>query len=395
MTREDIKNEILALSGNNWLLELATGTGKSKLAIDKIKQQSLTMSKAQILIVVPRNVHKENWSEELKKWWPECPYSITYTTYVSFPKYKGKWEFIIYDECHHLSERCREALCDFDVVHSVLLSATVSNSLKDEFREVFDNLTVYKMGLRDVIEEGILPDPVVYLIPLPLPDNFPTKTILKNPKAKGKVIECSWKSRWNYLRQKEHPVKIHCNARQYYSDLCSQIEYWKKRFMSSRNKAAKNKWLRLCSERLKFLSDEKVDCVRFILKILENSRTLTFCNSIEQTEKLGKYCINSRNKSSIDNYNKFNNGEIGHITACNMLNESMNLTNCQVGIYANLNSSETIIKQRTGRLLRHPHPVIVIPYFENTREEELVEKMLEGYNPKLVNRIKNPSDIKI
>ena len=33
MTREDILKEILSLEGNNWLLELATGTGKSRLAL--------------------------------------------------------------------------------------------------------------------------------------------------------------------------------------------------------------------------------------------------------------------------------------------------------------------------------------------------------------------------
>ena len=34
MTREDILKEILELKGTNWLLELATGTGKSRLAND-------------------------------------------------------------------------------------------------------------------------------------------------------------------------------------------------------------------------------------------------------------------------------------------------------------------------------------------------------------------------
>ena len=73
----------------------------------------------------------------------------------------------------------------------------------------------------------------------------------------------------------------------------------------------------------------------------------------------------------------------------------MNLTNCQIGIYANLNSSETIVKQRTGRLLRHPNPVIIIPYFKNTREEELVQKMLEDYNHELITTITNIKSIKI
>lgn len=73
----------------------------------------------------------------------------------------------------------------------------------------------------------------------------------------------------------------------------------------------------------------------------------------------------------------------------------MNLIDCQVGIYANLNSSETIVKQRTGRLLRHNEPIIIIPYYKNTREEELVKKMLEDYNPKLVHNINFIKEIKL
>lgn len=71
----------------------------------------------------------------------------------------------------------------------------------------------------------------------------------------------------------------------------------------------------------------------------------------------------------------------------------MNLVNCRIGIYANLNSSETIIKQRLGRILRHRKPVIVIPFYRYTREEELVNKMLEDYNPQLVKTIINIKDL--
>ena len=393
MTREDMLKEILSLKGSNWLLELATGTGKSKMAIEKVR--SKVTNNFNTLVVVPRNVHKQNWDIEFKKWWPKHPLSITYTTYVSFPKYKGKWDFVIFDECHHLSERCREALCDFDIGHSVLLSATVSKNLKDELKEVFDNLVSYKKDLRDVIEEEILPDPKVYLWPLDLNTGLPTEAVWKNSKAKGKLIECSWATRWSYIKQTVCPVKIYCTERQYYSDLHSQIEYWKKRYMNTRSLVAKNKWLRLCNDRLKWLSDKKIKYIYQILSSLSKYRTLTFCNSIEQTELLGKYCINSKNTESIQHLEDFNNGKVDHITACNMLNEGMNLVNCQVGIYANLNSSEAIIKQRMGRLLRHPNPVIIVPYFKNTREEELVQTMLEDYNPKLVTTIRDISEIKV
>lgn len=391
MTREDILKEILSLEGNNWLLELATGTGKSRLAIEKVK----SLKCKTLLLIVNRNVHKENWAEEIKKWWSNCNLQITMTTYVSLPKYAGKYDVAIFDECHHLSERCREALCNFDIKHSILLSATVGTKLKDEFTEIFDNLVSYKKDLRDVIDDNILPDPKVFLLPLTLRTDLPTESIWKNPKAKGKVIETSWAMRWGYLKQKSNPVRVFCTQRQYISDIDSQIEYWKSRYFRTRSDIAKNKWLRLCGDRLKWLSDKKTPYVQQILLHLGNCRTLIFCNSIEQTELLGEYCINSKNKDSINNLKLFNEHKVNHITACNILNEGMNLVDCQVGIYANLNSSDTIIKQRMGRLLRHKNPVIVVPYFKSTREEELVNNMLENYNPKLVTIIDNYKQIKI
>lgn len=391
MTRKDILKEVLSLEGNNWLLELPTGTGKSKIALEKVK----SLGGKTLLLVVNRNVHKQNWADEIKKWWSNCNMEINMTTYVSLPKYAGKYDCAIFDEAHHLSERCREALCSFDIKHSILLSATVSNKLKDELIEVFDDLTLYKKDLRDVIENDILPDPKVYILPLNLRADFPTEVIMKNPKAKGKLIESSWALRWSYMKQKTNPVRIHCTQRQYITDLDNQIEYWKKRYLRSRSEIFKNKWLRLCNDRLKWLSDKKTPYVQQILIHLEEYRTLIFCNSIEQTEMLGEYCINSKNKESTEHLEAFNEGKIDHITACNILNEGMNLCNCQVGIYANLNSSDTIVKQRMGRLLRHKNPVIIVPYFKNTREEELVNKMLENYNPKLVTIIDDYKKIKI
>lgn len=383
MTREEALNEIRAIPNKNVLLTLPTGYGKSRNAIERIKYLMNRKHKT-LLIVVPKNVLKVSWTEELEKWWPNCRLDITFTTYVSLPKHKGKWDFIIFDEAHHLSERCREALCDFAIEYAILLSATVKRDLKEELKEVFDDLYCYNASLRDAISNGILPDPMVYLIPLTLDNKFPNERIIKNPKAKGKIIYSSWADRWSYIRQKNNPVHIFCTQAQYLDDLNSQIEWFKRR---RGNMACKNRWLKLCGDRLKYLSDCKVPLVLKILQYCEKQRTLTFCNSIEQTKKLGEYCINSQNKDSLRTLRLFNLGTLDHITSCNMLNEGTNLTNCRVGIYANLNSSETIIKQRTGRLLRHPNPIIIIPYYKGTREEELVNKMLEDYNSNLVKTV--------
>ena len=58
-----------------------------------------------------------------------------------------------------------------------------------------------------------------------------------------------------------------------------------------------------------------------------------------------------------------------------------------------INSSDKLIIQRTGRLLRHPKPCIIIPYWKNTREEEIVNKMKENYNPLLIKVIHNINEI--
>ena len=397
MNRDSVNKEILEIGSkhNNILIELPTGFGKTKLALDILKEY-IEYINQEVLIVVPRLVLIDTWKQEFEKWnMRTYLLSVTFTTYVSLPKHAGKWDMVIFDECHHLSDRCMEALDSFDIKRSILLSATVKNSIKWEFRDIFENLYNYKVKMKEAIDNEILPDPKVFLIPLSLKTGAPTESIWKNPKGKEPTIEVPWATRWSAIRQKTYKVCIYCTELQYYLDLSNQIDWLKSRFMSSRNEAFKNKWLKLAGDRLKWLSDKKVNAVSLILEKLKGERTLTFCNSIEQTETLGKYCINSKNKESEAILEDFNNGKINHITACNMLNEGMNLVNCRIGVYNNLNSSEIIVKQRMGRILRHPEPIIIIPYYKDTREQELVEKMLEDYNPELVNVINDINDLKI
>lgn len=386
MDRDSVNKEILELSNThkNLLIELPTGFGKSKLALDILKEHIETINQ-KVLIVVPRLVLIDTWKEEFEKWGMRTYLlSVEFVTYISLPKVAGNWDMVIFDECHHLSERCRGALESFKITRSILLSATVKKSVKWELKGTFQNLFSYKINMKEAIDNEVLPDPRVFLIPLSLETNIPTESIWKNPRGKEPALEVSWANRWAAIRQKAQKVRIYCTEWQYYTDMSTQVDWYKNKYMRTRNEAFKHRWLKLAGDRLKWLSDKKVDLVSRILWLIRGHRTLTFCNSIEQTEELGSYCINSKNKESANILKAFNEGRIDHITACNMLNEGMNLVNCQVGIYNNLNSSEVIVKQRLGRILRHEKPVIVIPYYKDTREQELVDKMLEDYNPDLI-----------
>ena len=391
MTREEVTKRIRESPFANFLLILPTGHGKTYQALTVIDK--CVVEPKPILIVIPRLVLINNWKEEFEKFGFShyLPY-VTFTTYNSLHKHANKdWFVTIYDECHHLSARCREIADNINSKHNCFLSATVKPDLQFWIECNYPIIEEIKVNLRDAIDQEVLPDPKVILLPLTLDYVNPTETIVKEFKNRKLWVTCMYRDRWKYL--KTYNCKIKCTPSQYHAEISADIEYWKKRAMN--NKVFKNKWLKLCGDRLKWLSNQKNDMMLNLLSQLKNYRTLTFCNSIEQTELLGKYCINSKNKASIENLAKFNAKKIKHITSVNMLNEGCNLTDCRVGIYASLNSSDTLVKQKTGRLLRHKEPVIIIPYFKHTREEELVEKMLENYNPDLVTIVNNIEDIKI
>lgn len=378
MNRAEVMKAIVDLPDNNILCLLPTGFGKSRTAIERLA----TLNPSKILIAIPRLVLIDSWKAEFKKWgYEDLLDKITFTTYVSLHKQVGNYDVAIFDECHHLSEKCQEALTNFSITNSILLSATVSGAMEYSLKLLFKDLLVYKVTTKEAISNQVLPDPTVYLYPLELNNTVRKELIIK---GKGQLVECDYPQRWKYLKSKGIELHIKCTEYEYHKEMCNQIIFWKNKYIRTHNSICKNKWLHLCGERLKWLSSLKNDVIKTLLTSLSNERTLTFCNNIEQTEILGKYCINSKNKDSVDILEQFNNGKINHITACNMLNEGMNLTDCQYGIYANLNSSETIVKQRLGRILRHKDPIIIIPFYKETREEELVNAMMEDYNPDLI-----------
>ena len=186
-------------------------------------------------------------------------------------------------------------------------------------------------------------------------------------------------------------MKVHalisCTQRQKLNDMNSQILFQKNSFMRTHKEYTKNKWLFSCGERIKYLANLKNSIVKNILSILADERTLTFCKTIEQAECLGKYCIHSKNPYSEQIYKNFNDKKINHITSVNILNENANLVDCKYAIFANYSSSEVCSVQRCGRALRHKSPVIIMPFYKNTREEEILKDMIKDFNPDSIHTV--------
>jgi superfamily II DNA or RNA helicase len=364
MTREEVNSLALSkIDGTKCLiLELITGMGKTKVAIDLMNHICDRVfrndeTSTNILILVAKTVHKQTWRKEIEKWGGVKSDYITIECYESLKNYENsRFDIVVADEMQHLSDARLDVLQTIHIDEAFIgLSATIKRDMRDYFIHTY-KAEVIKCGLREAVEDEVLPEPTVYLLPLTLDEKNYTFKLKKF----GKDIITTQKG--------------------YYEGISSLIEWYKNKYFNSRNERIKNLWLSTAGKRLKWCAEQKEALVLSLLDKFKNYKTLTFCSSIEQSERLGKYNITSKNKSSVQNLDMFNEGKIKHITACNILNEGVNLTNCRIGIFCNLNSSEIVVKQRVGRILRHKYPVIIIPFFNGTREQELVEKMIEEYD---------------
>ena len=379
MTREEVNN--LALSKINktkyLILELITGYGKTKIAIDLINHICDRVFRndrcpTTILILVAKTVHKQTWRNEIEKWGGIKSDYVTIECYESLHKYKDYYfDTVVMDELQHLSDARLKILESIHIGEAFIgLSATIKRDMRDYFIHSH-KAEVIKCGLKEAVEDEVLPEPTVYLLPLTLD----VKSYTYKIKRFGQDVITTQKG--------------------YYDIISSLIEWYKNKYFNSRNERIKNLWLSTAGKRLKWCAEQKEALVLSLLDKFRNYKTLTFCSSIEQSERLGKYNITSKNKASVKNLEMFNLNKIKHITACNILNEGVNLTNCRIGIFCNLNSSEIVVKQRVGRILRHKSPIIIIPYFKDTREEELVQKMIEEYSEDSIISVDSINDIKL
>ena len=379
MRREEIRRKALEVVDRSkyMILELITGYGKTKVAIDLINHICDRVFKndecpTTILILVAKTVHKQTWKDEIDKWGGIKSDYITIECYESLKNYENScFDVVVADEMQHLSEARIDVLETIHINEFFIgLSATIKRDMRDYF--IYNHKAeVIKCGLKEAVEDEVLPEPTVYLLPLTLDTTNYTYKVKKF----GRDIITTQKG---------------C-----YDSISSLIEWYKNKYFNSRNERMKNLWLSTAGKRLKWCAEQKEALVLSLLDKFRNYKTLTFCSSIEQSERLGKYNITSKNKASVKNLEMFNLNKIKHVTACNILNEGVNLTNCRIGIFCNLNSSEIVVKQRVGRILRHKSPIIIIPYFKDTREEELVQKMIEEYSEDSIISVGSINNIKL
>lgn len=393
MNREELRVAAMEAiqSHNNIAIQAATGVGKSRIAFDLC---NLVQAK-RILLVVAERAHKLNWSDEKSKW--SFPTPLVTVCYTSLHKYQDtEWDVVIFDEAHHLNTEKRLAIFEtIKAQHMIFLSATLKDSLIINLEDSCGHIHSIKLGLQEAFDSEILPEPKIVLVPLVLDNTKMNQTIIEEwgKKDRRVSIKCLYKDRWHYLRKKrQYPnttLTIICTQQQKYNYITEQFEYYKKRYMMTRNEIIKNKWLQCGTKRKRFLGELKTDIVRSLIDKVKDKRFICFCTSIEQAEKLGgTSAIHSKNKKTPEIIQKFNNKKISNMFAVGMLQEGQNLTDIEVGIIVQLDGEERAFIQKFGRTLRADSPVQYIIYYKDTRDEEYLNKAIESINKEYITVLK-------
>lgn len=346
------------------LLELPTGIGKTFLSLKRIEQYKQYYGiTPKVLVVVPKLVLIKNWEEEIIKWgYPLV--NFTFVTYLSLRKMSPIYEMVIFDEAHHITENnfAFAKLISSNATSTVFLSASISVEKRKLIMRVNRDIETIQVSAKEAIDRKTLPDPKVLVVPM----------FLENI---NKSIECKTKDGKVF---KQTPLE-------YYEYLSRCVERNKNLYMNGQSNKKKT-WLYMAGQRLKFLAKQKTDMLKDLYPSLKY-RSITFCADIQQAQDINIPSVVSKNKKASEVYTKFNAGEINHISCVGILDEGVNVKDCKIGIYAYIASSDRLIIQRLGRLLRHPNPVLIIPFFIDTREQEILAKMLVNYNKKLVKTV--------
>ena len=142
MTREEVNSLALSTIDKTkaLILELITGMGKTKVAVDLCNHICDRVFKndetaTHILILVAKTVHKEEWKKEIKKWGGIKSDYITIECYESLKKYENStFDVVIADEMQHLSEKRLEILSTILIEEAFIgLSATIKKEMRDYF----------------------------------------------------------------------------------------------------------------------------------------------------------------------------------------------------------------------------------------------------------------------
>lgn len=332
------------------IIAIATGGGKTKIAIDYCKQIVKENPNAKILVVVPTRVLRDNeWESEFVKWKATTILrkNVRKECYISINKIENEeFDLVILDEVQNITVNNSKFFQSNKVDKIIGLTATPPK--EKEKKEILQSLNlnvIHYTGLDEAVEIGLVAPYELTLI----------STNLNRTKA---YVLAGGKNRKWYTTE---------NRQYEYLDYDIQ----KAKYRGVSNAIMKMKYL----NRMRFIYNlkSKEAVAKYVLDniIPKDERTLIFAGSIKTAEALCSYTYHSKTDST--DLDKFRNGEINRLSAVNALNEGVNISNVDNAFIVQINSKERHLIQKIGRILRtngdHRGKIYLL-YVEGTVDEK-------------------------
>lgn len=335
------------------IIALATGSGKSKIAVDSIRDNHSSIEDIYHVFVPTEKLRDENWKEEFSTWGQGELFNNYVETYCYASASKvvatSNVNYAILDEGHNITELSANYFKQNVVDRAIILTATVPKNLeKLRLLEELDFKVVYEVSLDDAVKLGFVAPYKITVITVPL------EREIKNVKAGN--------------AKKPFMTTEYANM-QYINEVYEDTPIAKRYLVALRRMRA-----------IHNLKSKKM-VAKFILDnaIPSTDRTLIFASNIAQAEYLCEHSFHS--KTSSKNYDSFKLGEINRLSCVQAINEGHNIPNLDSGLIVQLNSNDKDLIQRIGRLIRfrlnhEAHLYIVIA--EGTQDEVWLKNATEN-----------------
>lgn len=330
--------------GGEWgLLAMATGTGKSKVAVDIMTElvreaelnKPVPICPNVVLVVPTEKLRDNNWEVEFAKWGKTEEYHILdRCCYASLNKVRNQIiDLVILDEAHGLTEYNSAFFTNNSIKRVLCLSATPPDPKaggadvgKVALFKQFRIKTDFYYPLHQARKDGLVADYEIWVVQTELDSTV--KYLEAGPKAN------------RYMQTEE----------QKYKSLSTMIQ----KFAIAKNYImVKMKSL----ERMRLIGNsmQKLEVCKLLLEKCKGNRILVFGGSIDQIEKLmpGKVYHSKSGKAGHAYLAAFMAEEVDEIGTVAAANEGLNFPNLDIGLISQISKDARELVQRIGRIIRY------------------------------------------
>lgn len=293
---------------NTALIVIPTGTGKSQIVIEDIKDLAKKNEIHNVLIMVPTTTLKNDWKKRVENLDKSLSIEIKFYNTVFQEKNsldKSYYDYIVFDEAHHAqAANCKKTLQYFTPKYLIGLTATPERLDRKKLDEIFGEYES-KLTLREAIEKGVI-------------SNIRCYRLISN-------IDLS---------------EVRYNGKDYnYADLEKNL------IVDSRNELIVKTIKKYFSPKKDFYKQGIVFCVN-----------INHCKKLEKMlneQGITAKAVYGSNKSNDEIFEKYKNKEIQFLLSCQIISEGWDCPQTEVVVMARPTLSKVLYLQQIGRGVRN------------------------------------------